>query len=274
MMLRRASVFAPPPPTEEGTIPPRAVKLLAPAIESPSLSGTPGLETPAYELKFLLTEPQAREIEERVRGRLAHDPHADPSLGNAYRTTSLYCDTAQLEVFHRLGQFQRRKHRLRRYGDAPWIFLERKTKWGDRVQKRRTAIPDGELPLFANPLSEITWSGHWFHRHLCRRRLLPVCTIAYERLAYVGRSAEGPSRLTFDRHIQGTLTKEWRLEAAHQGMRLLTDQVICEFKYQSHLPALFKEIIQAMQLTPGPVSKYRAFLRALGHGAGGRRGDA
>src|SRR5207253_3200738 len=67
-------------------------------------------------------------VQERVGVRLALDPHADPALDNAYHTTSLYCDTAQFEVFHRLGSFKRRKHRLRRYNEIPWIFLERKTK--------------------------------------------------------------------------------------------------------------------------------------------------
>src|SRR5205807_10346450 len=140
-------------------------------LESPSLSASAGMELPAYELKFLLSETQAREVEARVEGRLALDAHADPALGNAYRTTSLYCDTAQLEVFHRLGSFRRRKHRLRRYDHGPWIFLERKTKWGDRVKKRRSMIPDADLPLLENPMSAMTWAGHWFHRHLQPRQL-------------------------------------------------------------------------------------------------------
>src|SRR5262245_17899821 len=106
------------------------------AFESPSA----GIELAGYELKFLVTEPQAREIEERVGEQMVLDPHADPNLGNAYRTTSLYCDTAQFDVFHRLGSCKRRKHRLRRYDRTSEVFLERKIKWGDRVKKLRTMI--------------------------------------------------------------------------------------------------------------------------------------
>ena len=72
-------------------------------------------------------------------------------------------------------------------------------------------------------------------------------------------------RLTFDRRIRGILTTDWSLGAFDGGLSLLESQVICEFKYQVFLPALFKEIIQAMHLSPGPVSKYRTFLRAMGH---------
>src|SRR5262249_6322007 len=157
-----------------------------------------------------------------------------------YRTTSLYCDTAQFEVFHRLGSFKRRKHRLRRYGQAPWVFLERKTKWGDRVRKRRTMIPDSDLALIAHPMSATTWPGHCFHRHLLRRRLLPVCRITYERLALIGQSNDGPLRLTFDRCLRGVLTRAWDLEDPGDGLPLLPGQVICEFKYRAFLPSLFK----------------------------------
>jgi len=245
-------------------------------LESPSLSASTGLEVPAFELKFLLTEAQARDVEERARRHMFSDPHADPALDNAYRITSLYCDTPALDVFHRLAPFQRRKHRLRRYGQTPWIFLERKIKWGDRVKKRRTMIPDADLTILIQPpqpdrsptalsgLDGAAWPGHWFHRHLAMRQLAPVCRIAYERVALVGEAAEGPLRLTFDRHIRGLMRRDWNLDDDGAGMPLLTDQVICEFKYRALLPSLFKEIILAARLTPGPVSKYRTFLRASG----------
>ena len=57
------------------------------------------------------------------------------------------------------------------------------------------------------------------------------------------------------------MTTYWRVDCPDAGIPILADQVICEFKYQAALPALFKEIIQAMHLTPSSVSKYRTFLR-------------
>lgn len=231
-------------------------------LESPSLSGD--LEVPSYELKFLLTEAQAHAVEARILGRLAPDPHADVKSGNTYQTLSLYCDTAKFDVFHRSARFKRRKHRVRRYGEETSVFLERKTRRGDRVKKRRVAIPVAELTMLAHPASLTDWAGHWFHRHLLRRGLQPMCRIAYERVAYMGQSHEGPLRLTFDRRIRGLITNHWDLSGFAGGLHVLADQVVCEFKYRAFMPSLFKDIVQALNLTPSPVSKYRTFLRASG----------
>lgn len=230
---------------------------------SPSLAVVAGAQAAAFELKFLLTEAQARAVEELARAQLVPDPHGDPALGGAYFTTSLYCDTAQLDVFHRRASYKRRKHRLRRYAHDAQIFLERKTKAGDRVRKQRTPVPDAELALLAHPMSLTDWPGHWFHRHLIRRQLGPVCRIGYERVALVGTAPEGPMRLTFDRNLHGIMTREWCVDPLVEdngSAPFLSDRVICEFKYRGFLPALFKRIVETLQLTPQPVSKYRTFL--------------
>jgi VTC domain len=233
-------------------------------FESPSLASPGDGAGAAYELKFLLDEARAQEVEAWARRRLTLDPHGDPALGGAYRTTSLYFDTPELDVYHRSPSYKRRKYRVRRYGALPWLFLERKTKWGDRVQKRRTGVPDADLRLLAHPLSLVDWPGHWFHRRLLARRLGPACRIAYQRTAYAGTSADGPLRLTLDRRVRGLLTTAWDLTPFDGGLPLLTGQVILEFKFRSALPVLFKEIIAAFRLSPRTVSKYRLCRGAWG----------
>lgn len=237
--------------------------LTAAAFVSPSL-GSPGSSGPAFELKFLLDEAGAQEVETWARRHLTLDPHGDAVLGGAYRTTSLYCDTPDLDMYHRSPSYKRRKFRVRRYGLAPWTFLERKSKWGDRVAKRRTVVPEEELPLLAHPLSLLTWPGHWFHRRLVACRLGPACRIVYQRTAYVGACSEGPLRLTLDRRMHGILTREWSLAPLEGGLPLLTGQVIVEFKFRSALPGPFKEIVTDLRLSPCTVSKYRLCREAWG----------
>src|SRR5262245_20987903 len=123
-------------------------------LESPSLfvagtgEGEPG--TPAaYELKFLLTEDQAAAATDRVRARLSPDPHADPSLGGAYRTTSIYTDTPRLDVLRRTGDYATSKCRVRRYGASGPVFLERKDKDGNRVRKCRATVPADDLAILS-----------------------------------------------------------------------------------------------------------------------------
>jgi hypothetical protein len=239
-------------------------------LASPSLA-SPGDGSPAYELKFLLDEARAQKVEAWAQGRLALDPHGDPALGGAYRTTSLYFDTSELDVYHRAPSYKRRKFRVRRYGPAPWAFLERKSKWGDRVAKRRTAIPDGEVVLLTHPMSLVNWPGHWFHRRLLARRLGPACQIIYQRTAYVGACPESPLRLTLDRRVHGILTDEWSLAPSDGGLPLLTGQVILEFKFRLALPAPFKEVIADFRLSPRTVSKYRLCREAWGAPASPRK---
>lgn len=226
------------------------------SIESPSLTSA-GSGGPAYELKFLLDEAVAARVETWARRALVLDPHGDPALGGAYHTTSLYFDTPQLDVYHRTPSYRRRKFRVRRYGLAPWAFLERKSKWGDRVQKRRTRLPEEELDLLAQAAAPENWSGEWFQRRLQLRRLRPACIIGYERTAFIGSSPEGALRLTLDRQVHGILSGRWAATPVAGGIRLLHGQVILEFKFRAALPALFKEVIAEYRLAPRAVSKYR-----------------
>lgn len=232
-------------------------------FQSPSLT-TAAHATPAFELKFLLDAVRAQDVEEWARRHLALDPHGDPALGGAYRTTTVYTDTAELDVYRRSPSFRRSKYRVRRYGSAADLFLERKSKSGDRVAKRRNPIPGDDLPCLTHPMSLVTWPGHWFHRRLLERRLGPACRIAYQRTAYAGSCPNGPLRLTLDRGIRGLLTESWDLDPFEGGLPLLTGQVILEFKFRTALPAAFKSLVQIFRLGPAVVSKYRLCREAWG----------
>jgi hypothetical protein len=234
------------------------------AHASPSLAG-PGAA--AYELKFLLTEPQVREVEGRLRGHLARDPHADPTLGHAYRVTSVYFDTPRFDVYHRAAGHRVHKFRVRRYGTDPTAFLERKSKRAGRVWKRRTGVPLAEAGDLLGGAA-----GEWFARLLAERGLRPVCRITYERTAFVGAGPDGPIRLTFDRAARGLALALPTVEPFDGGTPLLGGGVIAEFKFLSAMPRLFKDAIEQLRLAPSGVSKYRRCVDAAGLLAGG--GDA
>jgi hypothetical protein len=247
--------------------------VLKQAAVSPSLQPAVRGEPSAFEVKFLLDESRARDVEQHLAARLALDPHSDRELENAYRVTSIYCDTPDLDVFHRVGSHRRRKYRVRRYGSEPGVFLERKTKQGERVRKRRTQINGSELPSLSSLSHGDNWPGRWFHDQLLFRRLEPVCCVQYLRTAYVGVDADGPLRLTFDRDIRSAGVNDWTLALAGDGLPALADLVVCEFKFRGALPALFKTVIQALALEPAGVSKYRHCYRAVCSGVDGSAFD-
>lgn len=246
-------------------------------LESPSLfrqEATDEAIPPAYEIKFLLSEEQARKLESRIRGLLALDPHADPALGGAYRITSLYTDTSAFDVFRRCGEFARTKFRVRRYGHTGPVFVERKDKSGDKVRKCRASVAMDELGLLADEAVPTSWSGGWFHHELCERKLAPVCRITYERVAYLGAADGGTVRVTFDRNVRGERAGEWEVTPVAVRGELLPGQVICEFKYRAAMPLLFKELVETLGLNPSACSKYRRFIEAAGIVPGAGVGSA
>jgi len=171
-------------------------------------------------------------------------------------------------MYHRERSFRRRKYRLRRYGAEPTVFLERKSKLGDRVSKRRTQVPDTDLARLGDAFGDPDWAGHWYHQRLLVRQLRPTCQISYERVAYVGACAEGPLRLTLDRHIHCVPADGWSPDGARSGLPILAGQVILELKYSAALPAPFKRLIAEMALAPSQVSKYRLGVQSWGLDAG------
>src|SRR5262245_25993882 len=213
---------------------PASVPAATSGLVSPSLFG-PGAEAEsatAFEVKFLLTEDQVRALTAAIAGKLALDPYADPALGNAYLTTSLYTDTPSFDVFYRTEGYNRDKFRVRRYGAGGPVFVERKTKNGEKVRKHRSKINPAEVPDLARPSLNGEWAGEWFHSQLLEKQLKPVCRVAYERVAYLGTADGGTVRLTFDRNIRGVLAEQWALAEVGAVTPLLAERVVCEFKFR------------------------------------------
>lgn len=243
----------------------RNVTAQPPYALSPSLQLTSRDVLPAHEVKFLLSEPQALLVAAELRSVLIPDPHADSHAGEGgYATTTVYCDTPEFDLYHRRGAHARRKFRLRRYGHSESVFLERKSKQGTRVRKRRTCIPLTELERLEQPPSEFCWEADWFHRRVACRRLSPVLAVMYDRAAFVGTSDDGPLRLTFDRAVRCQPVESWEVRPFCGGQSILSDRVICEFKFLGPMPAIFKRVIASQQLSPAAASKYRLCLQALG----------
>jgi hypothetical protein len=216
-------------------------------------------DTFTSEIKFVITEDTAEAVREWARLRLPADPNA-PGDGDGYRTTTLYFDTENLDLFYRRGPHARAKFRIRRYGDGPTVFLERKLKSGDRRSKHRSGMQARDL---AKLLSGGHGSGSWFVRRLEHRGLQPICQVAYDRAAYVDTSATLTPRLTIDRNV--TAATIHSVAFTHDsGVAILPGQAILELKYGAHAPDIFNRLIAEFHLTPRSLSKYRLAVRALG----------
>jgi hypothetical protein len=217
---------------------------------------------PAYELKFLVTEPIAGAIEARAAEWLAYDAHCDLTSGRSYAVTSVYYDSPELGVLRRLPGCRVHKFRVRRYDMEPLAHVERKSKRSGRVWKIRTTVPLATLDdTRSGPaLGTVT---QWFDTAVAERRLQPVCKVTYRRIAMVGHAPAGPMRLTFDRQAQCMVASRINLEPVAVGTRVVEDGVIVEMKYLQTLPVQFKDLVEEWRLTPANVSKYRRGAVAL-----------
>ncbi len=232
-------------------------------LMSPSLQTSSQAAAHAYELKFLLPEAAARELQNWAAANLSVDAFANSECDNSYQTTTLYLDTAALDLFHQAKQFRGRKYRLRRYGQESTIFLERKRRRGDRVRKRRTSVAEHELSFVAVQQPRAGQPEEWFCQKIAKHELQPSCCVTYERAAFMKMGTTGPLRLTFDRRIRGVRANDWSVLPVSDGAEILAGEVICEFKFRETLPALFQQVIEAMQLQPASVSKYRRLMQAV-----------
>ena len=220
-----------------------------------------GADRFATELKFALDAETAAAVREWARTELVPDPHAADAEGDGYRTTSLYFDTVDLDVFFRRASNGRAKFRIRRYNNGSVLFVERKLKRAGRVTKRRTEISLEEVPRVLDAATD--WPGRWFAQRLSHRQLKPVCQIEYRRTARLGMSSTGPLRLTIDRDIVATSISTVAF-TSYPGIEVLPGREVLELKYRVHVPPLFKRMIEKFHLEPLAISKYRMGVEALG----------
>lgn len=220
----------------------------------------------ASETKFLVDAAVGDRIRHWMRANLEPDPHGGGPCNDEYHTTSIYFDTVEADVFHRRGSFGRSKYRVRRYGAASFVFLERKLRKPGILVKRRTIVDLDSIDMLASPRLHPEWPGAWFHRRLRLRQIDPVCQLSYSRTARFARSAEGPVRLTLDAGLRVTAVDTPRF-SSDEGLIVLPGQVILELKYRLHPPAVFKRLVEEFSLAPARASKYRLGMRVLA-GAG------
>ena len=226
----------------------------------------------AHELKFVIGPDLAPRIRRWARMHLDADTHGTGPFGDEYRTTSIYFDTDDYDVFHRRGSFGRSKYRIRRYGDEDAFFLERKMRRPAVLAKRRTRLPLVSLERLTAQAADGDWPGYWFHRRVTARRLVPVCQVAYYRMARgVVRNGE-MIRLTLDGDVRAQLASEARFVsdlgvpalATVPALPALSNRLILELKYRGAPPAIFRQLVEEFALTPQAASKYRLGMVALG----------
>ena len=216
----------------------------------------------AREIKFMTDLERRPQIIEWARAHFAPDAFGTGEHHDEYSTSSLYFETPRFDVYRREASYGKAKYRVRRYGNSPTIFVERKFRTERLLAKRRTTVPLADLAKLAEPVADPSWAGYWFHRRILLRELRPLIQLSYDRVARVGESSTGPVRMTIDAHLH-VLPMPDRAFIAGVGMPAVPDKCIIEVKYRMQLPAVIKSLAATFGLEVQKMSKFRIGLRAL-----------
>jgi hypothetical protein len=214
----------------------------------------------ASEVKFVVPQAVGEQVRAWARQHLQADPHGTGPFGDEYRTTTLYFDTLDRDVFHRRGSNGRAKYRIRRYDEYDFAFVERKLRRPGLLIKRRTQVPLSTLTEWRQAAGP--WAGQWFARRLSVRQLQPTCQLVYQRTARGIEAGLGPARLTVDTKL-GVASVSDVAFGALPPVAVLDGHAIVEIKFRGPAPGIFKRLIEEFNLTPQTASKYRLGISAL-----------
>lgn len=216
-----------------------------------------------YEVKFPVPSGAVEHVLGWVRTRLEPDPHGTGEFRDLYDVRSLYLDTPSFDVYHRRGSFGRAKFRVRRYGEGPVVFLERKLKRGGMVRKRRMTVEPGQVAQLGGG-SAPSRATEWFQHRLELRGLRPVVMMNYRRVARQGREEGMPFRVTLDQALKAVELRDFEVPRPIDAPDLLENSGILEIKFATVFPACLRAVVADLGLKQGGFSKYRLGVCACG----------
>ena len=216
---------------------------------------------PRHELKYFINPTELDVLRARLRPVLQMDSHCRG--GKPYVIRSLYFDDIDDSAYYDkvAGVMTRDKYRIRiyRYSDKE-IFLERKRKMGDLIQKSSVQITRRlcEKIISGDP-SGLETSKQPLLRDVfvqMRTRLLrPAVIVDYRREAYL-HPAEN-TRITFDLGLRSGLYSDDLFNPAlptvcpHDGK-----EEILEVKFDAYLPEHIACLLTGINAERSAVSKY------------------
>lgn len=211
-----------------------------------------------YELKYLLTPEQKRQVLEAMAPHMALDKYGRTTIRN------IYFDTDNYRLVRRSidRPAYKEKLRIRSYHQATkdsTVFVELKKKYESVVYKRRISMPEAEAMdwVCGGPHcrqdTQIAREIDYFLGYY--RTLRPAVFLSYEREAYFARDG-GDFRVTFDDTILCRET-DLSLTAPVYGTPLLPEgKILMEIKCSGGIPIWMTQALSRAQIYKASFSKY------------------
>lgn len=183
--------------------------------------------------------------------------------GEGYGIRSLYFDGPHDHSLYdkNNGIFNREKYRLRIYnGSDERITLERKSKYGDYVNKESAPIKKNEYDAILSGKPEVLSQKDNplikdFYAALTHRAFRPTAIVDYIREAYVYE--QGNVRITFDKKLSAGINTFDLFDKNLVFKEAITDPVtIMEVKFDAFIPFAIRRLVQPSELVRSSISKY------------------
>ena len=240
------------------------IKFAAPAAgEETDLQDTKRASLPErHELKYFINPGELIALRHRLSPVLSLDKHCRGADRN-YTIRSLYFDDAMDTAFYdkQMGVMHRDKYRIRIYNFSDQvIFLERKRKAGDLIQKSSVRITRNLAErIMAGNATGLEKTGVPLLQDLYAQMkinlLRPRVIVDYEREAYV-HPAENV-RITFDKHVRSGLFSHDLFNPNVPTVRVVPDgREVLEVKYDRYMPDFISALLYNLPADRSAVSKY------------------
>ena len=214
-----------------------------------------------HELKFYINPVEYQVLSRQLDRVLERDPNGDEN--NEYHIRSLYFDTIYNDaLLDKLdGVKNRDKYRIRIYRHSDQeIFIERKRKLGDLIQKSSTQITRRLCDqIVSGDPRELYRSSNALLQDLyvqMRTRLLrPSVIVDYEREAYLHPAQN--VRITFDLKLRSGLSS---FDLFNPNLATVCphdeNTEILEIKFDNYLPDYIGNLMAGTRAERSAISKY------------------
>lgn len=217
-----------------------------------------------YEIKYMLTREQKRQLCHRMEQEMVADEHGKSTI------QSLYFDTPDYLLIRRSldKPFYKEKLRLRSYGVATpdsSVFIELKKKYDSVVYKRRIGMSERNANAYLlshKPISDSQIAREIDYCMTYYPDLAPKVLLSYEREAFYHKTDRN-LRITFDENIL------WRdydvdLKAGIYGREILTDdQTLMEVKTTGAIPLWLVRFLSENRIYKTSFSKYGTAYKTM-----------
>ena len=226
-----------------------------------------------HELKYHISESEARAIAEFIRPYLRMDRYCKLQRSGYYPIVSLYLDSDNLQLCQETlrGHKNRFKLRIRSYTDETDYprFLEIKRRINTIINKSRARIMDRDIPILLAGLSLPSQNYtadmdtiNQFQFYMKSIRAKPTVLVRYIRQAFEG-SSENIVRINFDRELAYCVMNRAEVRLGGSGWQrspLMLGGVILEIKFTNRYPAWLGRMVRYFNLQARSISKFASSI--------------